>query len=301
MGRRRRRQLVAGGVLLGLSLLTFGLGGPLSSVSDSAYGTVGVVSFGLFLAALWIFLTVIAEREDPPEGSPAASPAASRSPRYWPFQRRQPPVSPLEIVASDTDWNPGIWRPRMIPALRRVDVEGALELLLSHDRGEGAIGAEKEIVVALSTQDLLAMSGALHAFGLYSLTYGSPGDPGFSHAEAFAWSRRAARAARDESPARPGPAETRAVAARRIGWTAWALEQGDPGTSDGTAPDPWFVVPIDQLEDVAYAVRAAADGVTVERVDRDVAAELAARLRDIVHDAHESDPAPTAETSRLSR
>ena len=59
MGRqRRRRQLVAGGVLVGLSLSAFWLGVPVAAWWPSAYLTVGFVAFGCFLVALWLFLLV---------------------------------------------------------------------------------------------------------------------------------------------------------------------------------------------------------------------------------------------------
>lgn len=306
MGRqRRRRQLVAGGVLLGLSLLAFWLGGPISARWPSAYLTVGLAAFGLFLVALWLFLLVIAEREGPPSGAPTL-PTRPSSPGWWPFQRRQPPIPPRETVASDTDWLPLIWRPRSIPVLRRVDADGALELLLADDRGEGPIGGSREIVIALSTQDLLMMSAVLNSAADYALA--SPWDSGFSHDEALAWSRRAARAARDAPGPRFDPIRASGVGARRIGWTAWALGQD---AQVGARRDPWFVVPFDQLQAVTNSLQEVVEGL----IDLDLAAvqrlggggegggedgrearlaggELTRRLRDVLRHAHESDPAP---------
>ncbi|OII23786.1 hypothetical protein [Frigoribacterium sp. MCBA15_019] len=311
--RRRRRQLVAGAVLFGLSLLAFGLGGPVSTLWPSAYLTVGFISFGLFLVALWLFLLVIAEREGPPPGAPTL-PTRPSSPGWWPFQRRQPP-RPREPPASSVDpWRHHTWEDRVVPVLRRVNADETLELLLVDDRGEGPIGTKREIVVAFSTQDLLLMSAALQADAEGS------GDPypareiGFDAQDALAWSRRAARAARDAPTPRPGPPSTTAVGARRIAWTAWALEDDTDGDANR---DPWFAVPLDQLEAVLNTLHEVAEGaidvdlgathragvhrphgfgtVGVEDGHDELlaAGELVRRLRDVLRHAHEPDPAST--------
>jgi hypothetical protein len=311
--RRRRRQLVAGAVLLGLSLLAFGLGAPVSTLWPSAYLTVGFVSFGLFLVALWLFLLVIAEREGPPSGAPTL-PTRPSSPGWWPFQRRQPAIPPDLDAFSSAPWRHHVWDDRVVPALRRVDADETLELLLIDDRGEGPIGTKRQIVVAFSTQDLLLMSAALQSDAEDS------GDPypareiGFDAQDALAWSRRAARAARDAPAPRPGPPSTAAVGARRIAWTAWALEDD---ADDDENRDPWFAVPLDQLEAVLNTLHEVAKGT----IDVDLSAthrpgahrphgfgtvgvedghdellaaeELARRLRDILRHAHEPDPAST--------
>ncbi|MBD8484695.1 hypothetical protein IFT79_03600 [Frigoribacterium sp. CFBP 8759] len=314
MGRqRRRRQLVAGGVLLGLSLLAFWLGGPISARWPSAYLTVGLAAFGLFLVALWLFLLVIAEREGPPSGAPTL-PTRPSSPGWWPFQRRQPPIPPDLDEFSSAPWRHHVWDDRVVPALRRVDADETLELLLIDDRGEGPIGTKRQIVVAFSTQDLLLMSAALQADAEDS------GDPypareiGFDAQDALAWSRRAARAARDGPAPRPGPPRTTAVGARRIAWTAWALED-DAGGDENR--DPWFAVPLDQLEAVLNTLQEVAKGTIdvdlgathrpdAQRPDdfgtarvedghdeRLVADELVGRLRQVLRHAHEPDPAST--------
>ncbi|NRD26788.1 hypothetical protein [Frigoribacterium sp. VKM Ac-2836] len=294
---RRRRQLVAGGVLLGLSLSSVWLGVPVSARWPSASLTVGFVSFGLFLVALWLFLLVIAERDDPPGGTPGGH----RSPSLWPFQRRQAPIPRDPHVAPVVSRRRHAWVDRVVPVLRRVDADETLEHLLVDDRGDGPIGPKREIVVAFSTQDLLMMSAALQANAEDS---GAP-DPareiGFAAPDALAWSRRAARAARDAPAPRPDPASTAAVGARRIAWTAWALEQ-DAGGGDvdvDVTRDPWFVVPLDQLEAVTGAVEASTEGHAADRVDRVVAAELARRLRTILLEARESDPTPTSGSTTL--
>lgn len=284
MGRqRRRRQLVTAGVLLGISLLAFWLGAPVSARWPSAYLTVGFVAFGLFLVALWLFLLVIAEREGPPPGAPTL-PDRPDSPSYWPFQRRQPPRPPEPPASSVAPWRDHTWEDRVVPVLRRVNADETLEHLLVDDRGEGPIGTKREIVVALSTQDLLMMSAALRTDATARGRQWFSREIGFDADDALAWSRRAARAARDAPTLRPGPPSIAAVGARRIAWTAWALAP----EADGGRQDPWFVVPLDQLEAVTNAVAEVADG--DEREERWAAAELVSRLRVVLRDSHELDP-----------
>lgn len=284
MGRqRRRRQLVTGGVLLGISLLAFWLGGPVTALWPSAAVTVGLASFVLFLVALWLFLLVIAEREGPPPGAPTV-PNRPGSPSWWPFQRRQPPLPPNPPASSVAPWRHHTWEDRVVPVLRRVDADETLELLLVDDRGEGPIGTKREIVVALSTQDLLMMSAALRTDATAPGGRWSSREIGFDADDALAWSRRAARAARDAPALRPGPPSIAGVGARRIAWTAWALAP----EADGGRQDPWFAVPLDQLEAVTNAVAEVADG--DEREERWAAAELVSRLRVVLRDSHELDP-----------
>lgn len=281
--RRRRRQLVTAGVLLGVSLLAFWLGGPVTALWPSAAVTVGLASFVLFLVALWLFLLVIAEREGPPPGAPTLANRPA-SPGWWPFQRRQPPRPPEPLASSVAPWPHHTWEDRVVPLLRRVTADETLELLLVDDRGEGPIGTKREVVVALSTQDLLMMSAALRTDATAPGGRWSSREIGFDADDALAWSRRAARAARDAPALRPGPPSIAGVGARRIAWTAWALAP----EADGGRQDPWFAVPLDQLEAVTNAVAEVADG--DEREERWAAAELVGRLRVVLRDSHELDP-----------
>ncbi|WP_157489846.1 hypothetical protein [Frigoribacterium sp. Leaf44] len=314
MGRqRRRRQLVAGGVLVGLSLSAFWLGVPVAAWWPSAYLTVGFVAFGCFLVALWLFLLVVAERDDPSGDTPGGF----ASPSLWPFRRRQTPVARDPHAAHVASWRHPAWTDRVVPVLRRVDADETLELLLVDDRGEGPIGTKREIVVAFSTQDLMLMSAALREAAHDSGARYPARDTGFDARDALAWSRRAARAARDAPAPQPGPPSTVAVGARRIAWTAWALEQDTGGGDVDGASDPWFAMPLDQLEAVlATLLEVAAGTIDVElgppyrpgahqpdgpgavggedgHDERSAAAELVRRLRDVLRHAHESDPEPT--------
>ncbi|KIU03950.1 hypothetical protein SZ60_02605 [Frigoribacterium sp. MEB024] len=295
---------------MGLSLSAFWLGVPVAAWWPSAYLTVGFVAFGCFLVALWLFLLVVAERDDPSGDTPGGF----ASPSLWPFRRRQTPVARDPHAAHVASWRHPAWTDRVVPVLRRVDADETLELLLVDDRGEGPIGTKREIVVAFSTQDLMLMSAALQADAEDS------GDPywareiGFDAQDALAWSRRAARAARDAPAPRPGPPRTSAVGARRIAWTAWALEDDAGGDANR---DPWFAVPLDQLEAVLNTLHEVAKGTidvdlgATHRTDaqrsadvgtvgvedghdeRLVADELVRRLRDVLRHAHEPDPAST--------
>ncbi|ROS50530.1 hypothetical protein [Frigoribacterium sp. PhB24] len=146
------------------------------------------------------------------------------------------------------------------------------------------------------------MSGALRAVAAASDPDDVDGVIGVSSRVALAWARRADRAARD-APA-PGPLGVGSVGVRRIGWTAWALEQDHP-VGVGAAPDPWFAVPVDQLEFVTNAVRhvarakspAGSPGVDVPELDvpeldEAIVHEVAWRLTRVLRAARESDPRP---------
>jgi hypothetical protein len=270
---RRRRQLIAGGVTAAVSLGAFGAGGLVSTAWPAASGVVGAVSFGAFLVSLWFFLTVVAERDGPPTATtvlptnPAARPVR---------QLREPPF---------------------VPVLRRVGVDEALDLLLAQDRGEDATSDEREVVVALTAADLVTMSSALRAVVVDPFTDDRDGLLRVSSSTALAWARRADRAARD-APA-PGPPGVGSVGVRRIGWTAWALEQDDP-VGVGAAPDPWFAVRVDQLRFVADAVRSVAKAgppagrpaADAPGLDEAVVHEVASRLSLVLRGASVSDPRP---------
>jgi hypothetical protein len=276
---RRRRQLVAGGVTATVSLVVFAAGGLVTAAWPSASGPVGAVSFGAFLVSLWFFLTVIAERDGPPSRPSAAVTSTVVPP----------------IPATDPVWR--IREEPFVPVLRPVGVDETLDLLLAHDRGENARGDEREIVVALSARDLVTMSSALRAVVANPHLDDTDRVIGVSSREALAWARRADRAARD-APA-PGPLGVESVGVRRIGWTAWALEQDHP-VGVGEAPDAWFVVPVDQLEFVTHAVRHVARTaspigsrrVEVPELDETIVNEVAWRLTRVLRDARESDPRP---------